>query len=327
MLQILSAAQTVGPFLCCGYLATFKRRAWARQCCSSQPPADPYSLHIVLVSNALLTAFRYNDDFANALSTGIGGWQGRNWDPAVNSPAFSQYCGNITANSTLHPPPANLTSTVKHLVAAGGYASQSATLTTQMLNFIIWANTTLVQPCISGGSTTNECYTTHNTTFYAQSDISQTWRSWPYQYCTQWGYLQTGSDVPKDQLPLISRTITLDYESLICRDAFNISTPPNTAIINAYGGYDISYPRLAFIDGEQDPWRGATPHAPGAKTRNSTTDEPFLLIKGAVHHWDENGVFGNETREGLPPGPVRETQGDERAFVKAWMEEWRKGVR
>lgn len=192
-----------------------------------------------------------------------------------------------------------------------------------MLNFITWANTTLVQPCIAGGETTNECYNTHNTTFYAQSDISQTWRSWPYQYCTQWGFLQTGASVPATQLPLISRTITLDYESLICRDAFNITTPPDTATINAYGGYNISYPRLAFIDGEQDPWRGATPHAPGARDRVSTTDEPFILIKGAVHHWDENGLFANETTGALPPGPVRETQMDEAVFVRAWMEEWR----
>lgn len=270
---------------------------------------------------------RYNDDFANTLSTGIGGWQGRNWDPAVNDPSFSQYCANITANSTLYPIPAGLTSTVKELVAAGGYASQSAVLTTQMLNFITYVNITLVQPCIAGGQTLNECYTTHNTSFYALDDITQTWRSWPYQYCSQWGFLQTGSDVPEDQLPLISRTITLEYESIICRDAFNITTPSDTAIINAYGGYNISYDRLAFIDGEDDPWRGATPHAPEANNRTSTTDEPFILIEGAVHHWDENGLFPNETTATLPPAPVAETQMDEAAFVKAWMAEWNAGKR
>lgn len=274
-----------------------------------------------------LQGVQYNDDFANALSTGIGGWQGRNWDPAVNDPSFSQYCANITANSTLYPAPASLTSTVEQLVAAGGYASQSAVLTTQMLNFISYVNITLVQPCIAGGQTTNECYTTHNTTFYALDDITQIWRSWPYQYCSQWGFLQTGSDVPQDQLPLISRTITLEYESIICRDAFNINTPSDTAIINAYGGYNISYDRLAFIDGEDDPWRGATPHAPEANNRTSTTDEPFILIEGAVHHWDENGLFPNETTATLPPAPVAETQMDEAAFVKAWMAEWNAGKR
>lgn len=33
-----------------------------------------------------------------------------------------------------------------------------------------------------------------------------------------------------------------------------------------------------------------------------------MLIKGAVHHWDENGRFPNETTAELPPQSVRETQ-------------------
>lgn len=48
-----------------------------------------------------------------------------------------------------------------------------------------------------------------------------------------------------------------------------------------------------------------------------------MLIEGAVHHWDENGLFANQTVEGtLPPLPVREVQRQEIEFVKAWMEEW-----
>ena len=42
-----------------------------------------------------------------------------------------------------------------------------------------------------------------------------------------------------------------------------------------------------------------------------------------MHHWDENGLFANETTRALPPGPVRETQMDEAVFARAWMEEWR----
>ena len=52
-------------------------------------------------------------------------------------------------------------------------------------------------------------------------------------------------------------------------------------------------------------------------------ERPFLLIDGAVHHWDENGVWPNETRVGVPPEPVREVQSREVEFVKKWMEEWR----
>lgn len=156
-----------------------------------------------------------------------------------------------------------------------------------MLNFIGWLNASLVAPCSKASSTQDQCFSTHNSTYYAQDDISQTWRSWPYQYCTQWGFFQTGSGVPADQLPLISRTLTLEYESIICRDAFNITTPPDTEAVNKYGGFGIAYDRLAFVNGEADPWRPATPASPQAPNpnRTSTIDMPFVVISGAVHHW------------------------------------------
>lgn len=140
----------------------------------------------------------------------------------------------------------------------------------------------------------------------------------------RWGYLQTGSGVPADQLPLISRLIDLDFLSVVCREAFNITTPSQVERINKHGGVNISYPRLANIDGEWDPWRHASPHRIGLPERESTVSEPFILIDNAVHHWDENGVFPNETRPGLPPKPVAEAQRAEVKFVRAWMKQWRK---
>ena len=210
------------------------------------------------------------------------------------------------------------------MITAGGY-SANASLVNQLLNYIGYVNLTSVAPCTAEGETQDSCFSTHNATFYAQDDISTySWRSWPYQYCTEWGFLQTGSGVPADQLPLISRTLDLPYESLICNLAFNITTPPNLDRVNKYGGYNISYPRLAIIDGQTDPWRPATPHAfeYGAENRTSTASEPFILIEGAVHHWDENGLFPNQTTAALPPQPVRETQEFETQFVLEWMEEW-----
>ena len=120
----------------------------------------------------------------------------------------------------------------------------------------------------------------------------------------------------------MSRTLDLAYESLICRDAFNITEPADTDAINKYGGFNISYDRLAFMDGEQDPWRPATVHSPLANNRTSTTQEPYILIAGAVHHWDENGLFPNETTANLPPAPVAAAQKAEVSFVKQWLTEW-----
>ncbi|KAL8948946.1 MAG: hypothetical protein Q9222_004911 [Ikaeria aurantiellina] len=267
----------------------------------------------------------YDDDFAQVLSYPIGGWQGRNWDPEVNDPSFYEYCDNITAPALVNNATANATITVHQLLAAGGYGNQTSTLTVPMLNFINYIQINYVAPVLDSGITFDEQYSTHNQTFYDQDDLSQDWRSWPYQYCTEYGYLQTGSGVPANELPLISRLLTLEYNSIICRDAFNITIPPDVERVNKYRGFDIAYDRLAIVDGEEDPWRGASPHSPLAKNRTSTTERPFLLIADAVHHWDENGLFPNETTATLPPKPVAETQMAEVAFVKTWLEEFNAG--
>lgn len=266
----------------------------------------------------------YSNDFANVLTEALGYWQSRNWDPAVNSPLFYQYCSNLTSTSILYPETASLRHVAMALITAAEYTA-SESLTNQMLNYIGYINLTQVAPCAAQGATQDQCFSSHNTTFYGQDDLSQTWRSWPYQYCTEWGYLQTGSGAPANQLPLVSRTIDLDYESIICREAFNITNPPNLEVVNKYGGYNISYPRLAIVDGSADPWRPATPHAfaEGASHRISTASEPFILVDGAVHHWDENGLFPNQTTADLPPQPVADTQKEEIQFVLEWMEEWK----
>ncbi|GAB1728866.1 hypothetical protein NU195Hw_Modified_115t1 [Hortaea werneckii] len=295
----------------------------------------------------------YDNDFANTLASGIGNWQSLNWDPAVGSSEVYNYCANISDTDVLYPATESLRSTASYLIGQGGYSANTS-LVNQMLNYIGYVNLTSVSSCAEEDETQDQCFSNHNATFYQQDSLDDTWRAWPYQYCTEWGYLQTGSGVPQDQLPLISRTLDLDYMMIICNEAFGIYGPPNTTNVNKYGGYDISYPRLAFIDGEWDPWRPATPHAfgkerhstisassalqtlqmqqqpiidYGAPHRPSTPSEPFILIPDAVHHWDENGVFPNHTNATFPPPAVADTQRAEAEFVRGWMEEWRREMR
>ncbi|RMY32925.1 hypothetical protein D0866_06264 [Hortaea werneckii] len=296
----------------------------------------------------------YDNDFANTLASGIGNWQSLNWDPAVGSSEVYNYCANISDTDVLYPATESSRSTASYLISQGGYSANTS-LVNQMLNYIGYVNLTSVSSCAEEDETQDQCFSNHNSTFYQQDSLDDTWRAWPYQYCTEWGYLQTGSGVPQDQLPLISRTLDLDYMMIVCNEAFGIYGPPNTTTVNKYGGYDISYPRLAFIDGEWDPWRPATPHAfgkerpstisaspalqnldmqqqqqqqpiidYGAPDRPSTPSEPFILIPDAVHHWDENGVFPNQTNATFPPPAVADTQRAEVEFVRGWMEEWRK---
>lgn len=274
-----------------------------------------------------LESLTYDDDFANVASFGIQGWQSRNWDPAVNDPSFSYYCGNITSEQVLWPATAALASTAAFLIEAGGWANESARLTNPFLNYIGWMNDSYVASC---EDTLDECYGTHNASasMYSDKDVSNfNALSWAYQYCTEWGYIQTGSDVPADQLPLISRLLTLEYLTEVCRFAFNISTPPDTAAINKYGGFNISYPRLAIVGGEADPWRPATPLAtldvPDRLNDTSTVNQPIILIAGAVHHWDENGLFPNETTPELPPPAVAHAQKEIVQAARVWIAEWK----
>lgn len=260
-----------------------------------------------------------DDDFANSLTGGIAQLQGTNWDPAVNSTEFGTYCDTISSDKILYNNTVFKTSEVNELLQVAGYGD--GTLTNRMLNYIGYVNDTVVSQC--NDASQDECFTTYKPSFYQQDNITQTWRSWSYQYCFEWGYLQTGSGVPPDELPLISRLLNVEYMSVICKEAFNITTPSQVDRINQWGGFNISYPRLAIVDGEHDPWRAATPHAIGLPDRVSTTSEPFILIDDAVHHWDENGLFPNETTKDLPPTPVKDAQQQEVAFVQAWVSEWK----
>lgn len=124
----------------------------------------------------------YDDDFANLLSYGISGWQSLNWDLEVSDPAVFEYCSNITSDSVLYPATADRQQDVEELLKVGGYSDEVSTLSPRLLNYIGYVNLTEVSQC---SQTQDECFSNHNATFYGQDDISQEWRAWPYQYCTQ----------------------------------------------------------------------------------------------------------------------------------------------
>ncbi|KAM0751280.1 hypothetical protein T439DRAFT_313583 [Meredithblackwellia eburnea MCA 4105] len=151
------------------------------------------------------------------------------------------------------------------------------------------------------------------------------WKSWTYQYCTEWGYF-IGAPPERTWPSLVSRLITPDYTGQVCplafppQNGYTVPARPNTTIINQHGGYDLEADRLAFVDGSADPWLYATPHSPHAKfPRKDTLLRPFKLIKGkAVHHWDENGRL-----DGKEPPRIKKIHEEEVEFVKSWLADWK----
>ncbi|KAJ4258764.1 hypothetical protein NW762_007851 [Fusarium torreyae] len=281
------------------------------------------------VKKQLKIAFGLNglrdDDFAYTISQGIGGLQGNNWDPAQDSSDFGLYCGSVSSDALLFASTRHLTPYVKKWLSSHGDKKEVKYLTNRFLNYIGYVRQS-VESDKTGScqdKTVNECYSIRGSMNETSLDQGMA-RSWTYQTCTQWGYWQTGSGVPKGQLPLISRLIDVEYNTIPCREEFNITTPPNVESINKLGGFNFSYPRVAFIDGEYDPWRAATPHAIGLPLRKSTVSEPFILIEYGVHHWDENGLAPDSEEIGLPPPAVAKAQQEIVDFTKAWLEEWDK---
>lgn len=276
------------------------------------------------------SSITHNDDFAMMVSGSMNYWQSRNWDPVFNDPTFDQYCGNITSDTNLflNNVPSSVAAEVPDMLMVGGLLNESAALHNRMINLLGWTAINNLKSCTN--QTLNDCFDTHDASAAKYSDkrlSNYIQLSWPYQYCTEWGFLQSGSAVPQDQLPLISRLVTVPYSMRVCNHAFGILSLPRTDRINRYGGWDVKYPRLAVVGGEADPWRPATPLAPFSLSNKldmtSTASEPKILIQAAIHHWEGNGVLANETTAELPPWPVAKAQAQIVQFVEEWMVEWK----
>ncbi|KAL5119386.1 hypothetical protein ACEQ8H_002655 [Pleosporales sp. CAS-2024a] len=257
-----------------------------------------------------------NRDFALQI-TGVFGLQSTNWDPEKNSASFFNYCNNITAVPTAE----SLRPAVADIVSAAGYGDDGLAQNVT-LNAIQWINSTTLPSYRSSNLTQDRYYTILNATDFQGLTSLHDFEavSWNYQICTEWGFIQTGS-TPKDIMPLISRTLDIEYLTFFCRAQFNITEPPDIWQINKYGNYSIEYERLAFIGGNADPWRPATPLW-YPDSRKSSTDHPWHLISHGVHHWEENGIFPNETTSFLPPAQVVYAQQFLKNFVVDWIAEW-----
>ena len=128
----------------------------------------------------------YDDDFVNLISYGIGGWQSRNWDPAVNYLDFHWYCGNISSQEPQWSGIEAAKSNASMLIEAGGWGNESGTLTTPLLNYIGWMNDSYVVSC---DSTLDDCYSLRNASASMYNDKSLSnydSLSWAWQYCGQW---------------------------------------------------------------------------------------------------------------------------------------------
>ncbi|TFY80438.1 hypothetical protein EWM64_g3577 [Hericium alpestre] len=260
-----------------------------------------------------LEGLEHDVDFVSTLTSPLGAWQNKNWDPAIGDTSFDAFCDAINVNTTGK-------AGNKFVTAPNGLNASTA-----LLNYADYIKSNVASECPT--SEIEACFGTYDDSQYTAADLSQTWRLWTFQYCTVWGYLTTAP--PSEKTPtIISRLLDLHYEHKICVQAFppgkhfQVPRLPNIIDVNRLGNFAIAADRLAIVDGEIDPWRPDTPHSQYyAKPRPDTTIRPFKLIPGAVHHWDENGL-ANSSAE---PPEIKAIHEQEIAFVQAWLKDFKKG--
>ncbi|KAJ7464832.1 serine carboxypeptidase S28-domain-containing protein [Mycena galericulata] len=269
-----------------------------------------------------LSDLRHDEDFASVIESPLGSWQSKCWHPDFASTTFDDFCAALDKPpygaeiSSLSELPYD--SPGRTIVLPGGLAIDFT-----ILNYAEYIKTHIVSRCPEGFST-EECFGTYNDSKYRDTDIDQEWRLWLFQVCTEWGYFTTAPPDPEHPR-IISKLLTLGYESKVCHQAFppgkHFAVPmmPNVSVVNVLGDFDISADRLALIDGEVDPWRPATPHSDYAWDREDTTLRPFKLIPGGVHHFDEWGLL-NLADE---PSQIRKIHEEMIFFVGEWLKDWK----
>ncbi|KAJ3558690.1 hypothetical protein NM688_g768 [Phlebia brevispora] len=271
----------------------------------------------------------HDEDFVSLIESPLGSWQAKNWDPAVGSNRWDEFC------EALDKPifgGAELEELIGDEEASYDQRSQLVTfygmdglqLDLSILNYAKYIKQNYVSQCpIDAGATVEQCFGTYDDEQFQGVSLDETWRLWVFQVCTEWGYFSTAP--PEDHPRIVSKLLTLDYEAKICRQAFppgkyfTVPHLPNVTVVNELGDFDIEADRLAIIDGDVDPWRPCTPHSDYARDRPDTVQKPFKLIPGGVHHYDENGLR-NPAKE---PFQIQKIHTEIVEFVTAWLEDWK----
>lgn len=158
-------------------------------------------------------------DFMNALALPLGFWQQQQWTEQVNH--FNAFCDSLTLDLRQDE-------------------ASAVNLRKVLLNYATYVKKNILPQCPLDTSVTT-CFASASQT-PPKYDLSQTWRLWLYQVCTEWGYHMPAP--PPGTPSLISRLLDLEYVSSLCRSAYTdapgqVPMWPDTSKVNAYGDFAI----------------------------------------------------------------------------------------
>lgn len=142
-------------------------------------------------------------------------------------------------------------------------------------------------------------------------DIHSSFRSWPYQTCTEFGFYQTcefGSECP-----FVRGYNNVSQQVSMCDRMFGIESDAVEAQIEAtnacYGADQPAGTRILFPNGNVDPWSGA-----GVLT-SPNEDEPVMMVDGSSHH------FWTHPASEITQDSVAQAKIDIQQQVVAWLAE------
>lgn len=270
-----------------------------------------------------LEALTDDRDFGQTIAFPLGGpfnyptntWQELNWNPAAGSDDFWLFCTNVTNADA----PEDVTSID---YALSKYTSGEPWV--NLGNYATYIKNYVIPLCDGPSLDSTSCFGTQNASFWADTTNSF-FRSYVYSTCTESGTYQVGREHGPS---LVSRALKADYTQQWCTWGFppgqHNSIPPSPELwrYNAFGGYNVTAPRLAHIDGDQDVWLDLCYHSNLAPKRFSVDPveeslHPQLLIAGAGHHWDSAGILDVEAE----PQFIRNAHLWEIRTVKKWLEQ------
>ncbi|KAF8628691.1 hypothetical protein AX15_003751 [Amanita polypyramis BW_CC] len=263
----------------------------------------------------------HNEDFVSLLQIPLGLWQAKVWDPNVGSTEFDKFCAALNDAWGFPVPIASQDLEFGHPDRLVRFP-EGISLDFAILKYASWIKDNIISQC-PPDFTHEDCFGTYDDTKFQDTNLDQDWRLWQFQVCTQWGYFSTAP--PTYHPRIVSKLLTLEYESKICRQAyppgehFQVPNLPNVTAVNVLGDFYIAADRLAFIDGEVDPWLPNTPHSEYAQDREDTILRPFKLIPNGVHHYDEYGLR-NISEE---PPEIRQVHEEMISFVREWLKDWK----
>lgn len=154
-------------------------------------------------------------DWVNALHIPLGSWQARNWDDSVGSNEFFNFCDAITEGVEQEETKesAILVQAIRSVFPS--FPSDPRKAFASFSAYAGYIKENIASMCPEGVAQ-DDCF---GTDVYDGDDLSEApWKSWSYQFCTEWGYFM--GCAPKGHPSLVSSLITPDYTGQICRKAF-----------------------------------------------------------------------------------------------------------